>query len=283
MNLLKGFSIEVMPKTAAKIEDFRALLPDKTLIYIANIEGTPVEDMLMTARRLKDQGFSVMPHLTARTVLDTISLDTLLKRYSHEVGIDQLLLLAGGTRRPYGAFASSLDLLETGLFDRYGFTSLHFAGHPERNRDIDPARGTENADKALMAKQDFAERTDADVALVTQFVFDHQVVVDWIRRIGAIGIDLPVWVGVAGPAKLGTLLKYAAACGVGASIGVLQKRARDVTKLLRPFEPDDILNALAGDLNSAPLTQIKGIHFFPLGGIKSCSDWINDNRHRLSG
>ena len=40
--MIGGWSIEVMPRTAAKVESFRALLPEGTLVYIAHIAGTPI-------------------------------------------------------------------------------------------------------------------------------------------------------------------------------------------------------------------------------------------------
>ncbi len=51
--LMADFSIEVMPRTAAKIADFRALLPAGTRVYLAHIDGTPFDEMLATARRLR--------------------------------------------------------------------------------------------------------------------------------------------------------------------------------------------------------------------------------------
>ena len=45
---LKGYSIEVMPRTAEKVEDFRAILPKGTRVYVAHIEGTPIEEMVAT-------------------------------------------------------------------------------------------------------------------------------------------------------------------------------------------------------------------------------------------
>lgn len=59
---LEGVSIEVMPRTAAKVEDFTAILPVNTRVYIAHIEGTPIEEMVDTAQRLAAGGFQVMPH-----------------------------------------------------------------------------------------------------------------------------------------------------------------------------------------------------------------------------
>ena len=71
---LKGYSIEVMPRTAEKIEDFRALLPTGTRVYIAHIDGTPIEDMVATAQRIGDEGFTVMPHFPARIIHDKATL-----------------------------------------------------------------------------------------------------------------------------------------------------------------------------------------------------------------
>ena len=71
---LNGYSIEVMPRTAEKVEDFRAILPKGTRVYIAHIEGTPIEEMVATARRLKGEGFSVMPHFPARIIPDRATL-----------------------------------------------------------------------------------------------------------------------------------------------------------------------------------------------------------------
>ena len=49
---IDDFSIEVMPRTAEKIEDFRAILPEGTRVYIAQIEGTPIEDIVAAAKRI---------------------------------------------------------------------------------------------------------------------------------------------------------------------------------------------------------------------------------------
>ena len=136
--LLEDFSIEVMPRTAAKVEDFRAILPEGTRVYVAHIDGTDFADMLATARRLTDEGFAVMPHFAARGIADRAALKSMIAAYA-DVGVRQALVLAGGITTPRGAYSHSMQLLETGLFDTYGFTDLHVAGHPEGNRDIDPA------------------------------------------------------------------------------------------------------------------------------------------------
>jgi methylenetetrahydrofolate reductase (NADPH) len=271
--LLRGFSIEVMPRTAEKVPDFRALLPPGTRVYIAHIEGTPLDDMVRTARRIAGEGFPVMPHVPARLLRDRAEAGGLLARYSAEAGVTSALVLAGGARTPAGEFDSAMQLLETGLFDRHGFTRLHVAGHPEGNRDIDPDGSTRAVDEAVRWKQAFAERTGAKMALVTQFAFEAGAVTAWAERLEATGVDLPIHVGIAGPAKLQTLIRFAVACGVGPSLSVLQKRARDLTKLLMPYEPDQILAGLQQYLATRPASLIKGVHLFPLGGIAAAADF----------
>lgn len=272
-DFLNDFSIEVMPRTAEKVEDFRALLPEGTRVYIAHIEGTPIEDMVATAKRLAADGFQVMPHFPARIIKDDATLSDWIARYQGEAGVTQALMLAGGVATPHGAFDSSMQLLETGLFDKAGFTRLHVAGHPEGNRDIDPDGTTKNVDEAMRWKTEFNQRTDAEMALVTQFAFEADPIIDWANAVQAAGINLPIHIGIAGPAKLQTLIKFAIACGVGPSLKVLQKRAMDVTKLVLPYEPDDVVTALAHHKAANPGFAITHLHLFPLGGIKTSAAW----------
>jgi len=271
---LKGYSIEVMPRTAEKVEDFRAILPKGTRVYIAHIDGTPIEEMVATAKRIGAEGFDVMPHFPARIIKDRATLTDWVARYK-DVGVRQGLLLAGGVPQPVGDFETSMQLLETGAFT--GFDRLHVAGHPEGNKDIDPDGSDKMVMEAARWKSAFSERTDAQMAMATQFCFEAGPVIDWVNRLQAEGIKLPVHIGVAGPAKLQTLIKFAISCGVGASLRVLQKRAMDVTKLLLPYEPTEFVADLAAHKAKNPSFGIEQVHFFPLGGIKTNAQWVTDN------
>jgi len=266
-----------MPRTAEKVEDFRALLPKGTRVYIAHIEGTPIEDMITTAKRIANEGYDVMPHFPARIIKDAATLENWIAQYQGEAGVEQALLLAGGVTNPHGDFDSSMRLLETGLFDKAGFKRLHVAGHPEGNKDIDPDGSMKNVDAALQWKKNFSETTDAEMALATQFAFDADPIIKWANDLQAAGIKLPIHIGIAGPAKLQTLIKFAIACGVGPSLKVLQKRAMDVSKLLLPYEPTQVLSELAEHKAANPNFNITHVHFFPLGGIKTNAVWTHNN------
>jgi methylenetetrahydrofolate reductase (NADPH) len=273
---LDGFSLEVMPRTAAKVESFRDLLPQGSRVYVAHIEGTPIDDMVATARRLRDEGMEPMPHFPARIIHDKPVLKDWVARYRGEAGIRQALLLGGGVTTPAGDYDSAIQLLQSGEFA--GFERLHVAGHPEGNRDIDPDGSDRMVMQALRWKQAFSETSDAAMAIVTQFCFESAPVIAWADRLRSEGIHLPIHIGIAGPAKLQTMIKFAMACGVGPSLRVLQRRAADITKLVLPFTPDDILGELAAHKAATPGFGIEQVHFFPLGGIQTTLEWVASAR-----
>ena len=271
-----GYSIEVIPRSAAKIESFTDLLPKNTRVYLAHLETEDISAMIATAKRLNREGFTVMPHIPARLIQNQATLNDWISMYQNEAGVDEALLLAGGSKKPVGDFGSSIQLIESGLFDKAGFKRLHVAGHPEGSKDIDPNGGTKNVTEALSWKQEFSKRTDASMGIATQFCFDADVVKKWADSIKQNGIDIPIHIGIAGPAKLQTLLKFSVECGIGPSMKVLTKRAKDLTTLLLPYKPIQILNELAEYKSKDPESNIEQVHFFPIGGIKQTVDWIED-------
>ena len=275
-NFLNGYSIEVTPNAAAKIENFAEVLPANTRIYIAHIEGTPFDEMLKTAKKITNEGFIPMPHFPARIIEDKDMLDSWLSQYSGEANVQEALVIAGGSKKPAGVFDSSIQIIETELFDKYSFKRLHVAGHPEGNKDIDKDSTHTNVNKALSWKNEYAKRTDAKIAIATQFCFDSEAIIQWANSLIDMNIDLPVHIGIAGPAKLQTLIRYSIECGVGASMKVLQKRAKDLTKLLLPYEPTSVISELAEYKSQNPDFNIEQVHFFPLGGTKTTANWVKE-------
>ena len=273
-NFLNGYSIEVTPNAAAKIENFAEVLPVNTRIYIAHIEGTPFDEMLTTAKKITNEGFIPMPHFPARIIEDKDTLESWLSQYSGEANVQEALLIAGGSKEPAGVYDSSIQIIETELFDKYSFKRLHVAGHPEGNKDIDKDSTHTNVNKALSWKNEYAKRTDAQIAIATQFCFDSEAIIQWANSLIDMNIDLPVHIGIAGPAKLQTLIRYSIECGVGASMKVLQKRAKDITKLLLPYEPTSVISELAEYKSQNPDFNIEQVHFFPLGGTKTTANWV---------
>ena len=275
-DFISGYSIEVVPNSAAKIKSFKEILPINTRVYIAHLETENIATMVATAKRINEEGFTVMPHVPARIIQNQTMLNDWISMYQNEAGVKEALLLAGGSTKPVGDYDSSMQLIESGLFDKAGFKRLHIAGHPEGSKDIDPDGGMKNVSEALSWKQEFSNRTDADMAIATQFCFDADVVNKWAKNIQEDGIDIPIHIGIAGPAKLQTLLKFSVECGIGASMKILTKRAKDLTKLLLPYKPTQMLTDLSEYKSKDPTLNIEQVHFFPIGGIKQTTDWLKE-------
>ena len=276
-NFISGYSIEVVPNSAAKVESFAEILPKNTRVYIAHLsEKEDIKTMVATAKRINEEGFSVMPHIPARIIKDKATLANWISMYRNEANVTEALLIGGGASQPLGNFDSSIQLIESGVFDDAGFKRLHIAGHPEGSKDIDPDGSNANVSSALSWKQEFSNRTDAEMAIATQFCFDATAVTKWAERLKQDGIDIPIHIGIAGPAKLQTLLRFSIECGVGPSMKILTKRAKDITKLLLPYKPTEILEALADYKMKDPSLNIDQVHFFPIGGIKQTVDWIKE-------
>ena len=275
-DFISGYSIEVVPNSAAKIESFKEILPINTRVYIAHLETENIATMVATAKRINEEGFTVMPHIPARIIQNQTMLNDWISMYQSEAGVKEALLIAGGSTKPVGDYDSSMQLIESGLFDKAGFKRLHIAGHPEGSKDIDPDGGMKNVSEALSWKQEFSNRTDADMAIATQFCFDADVVNKWAKIIQEDGIDIPIHIGIAGPAKLQTLLKFSVECGIGASMKILTKRAKDLTKLLLPYKPTQMLTDLSEYKSKDPTLNIEQVHFFPIGGIKQTTDWLEE-------
>ena len=236
-DFISGYSIEVVPNSAAKVESFADVLPKNTRVYIAHLsEKEDIKTMVATAKRISDEGFSVMPHIPARIIKNKATLENWISMYRNEANVTEALLIGGGSSQPLGDFDSSIQLIESGLFDAAGFKRLHIAGHPEGSKDIDPNGGNANVSSALSWKQEFSKRTDAEMAIATQFCFDATTVTQWAESLKQDGIDIPIHIGIAGPAKLQTLLRFSIQCGIGPSMKALTNRAKDFTTLLLPYK-----------------------------------------------
>ena len=136
--------------------------------------------------------------------------------------------------------------------------------------------------EALRWKQAFSERTDAKMAIATQFCFEAGPVIAWADRLAAEGIALPIHIGVAGPAKLQTLIKFAIACGVGPSLARAAEAGDGRDEAAAALRADRIPGRSCRPQGDArPGFGIERVHFFPLGGIKTERHLGHRKRRRL--
>lgn len=265
---LSGFSIEVTPKAAAKIEDFRTVLRLGTSVYITFLTGSDFEDTIALAERLRRQGFNPVPHLAARSLRDRAFVEDALRKLKDRADIEQVLLI-GGAGPKAGDFPDTMQLLGTGLFDKFGITRIGVAGHPEGSPDI----SDEAIRSALAWKNEFANRSDAQFHIVTQFCFEAEPIIAWDKRIQSEGNRLPIHIGIPGLATIKTLAAHAKSCGIGPSARFILKQTLNVAKLLTVSTPEKMLADLARYRATDPGCGINNVHFFPLGGIQKTADW----------
>ena len=268
---MHGYSTETTPHQAAKIADYRECVRPGTTVNVTFLPGTRFAETVDTAVRLRAEGFEPAPHLAARAIVDGDEFETGLKRLRDEAGVREVLVIAGGAGQPIGAYHSSMQLLETGLLDRYGIDRIGIAGHPEGTPDIGPDAVAE----ALAWKNAFAARSDAAFHIVSQFCFDAGPIIAWDKAIRAAGNRLPIHVGIPGPAKLRTLLSFARSCGIGPSMRMLTRRTSRIAKLLTVSAPDRMVTALAAYRAEDPDCGIVKVHVYSLGGLGRTTAWAD--------
>ena len=266
---MAGFTLETTPGSAAKVPDFREHVRPGTTIYITFLPGSDFNDTIAVATRLRKEGFNPVPHFSARSIENKSALERSLKRVVEEAGVTQALLVAGAVSAPIGEFSDTMQLLETGLFDKYGVRRIGVAGHPEGCSDIPD----EAVKHALKWKNDFAIRTGAQIYVVTQFCFEAAPIIKWDKHIQAEGNQLPIHIGIPGLATIKTLMGHAKACGIGPSMRFITRQAMNVAKLLTVSAPDRLVADLAAYQASDPSCGIRGVHVYPLGGLKKSAQW----------
>ena len=272
-DFLRKSSIEITPKQIEKLGVLRDKLPAGTNVFIALIDPADVAGQIEASRQLKTAGFNPVPHVPARFVRDEADLRERIAALA-AAGASQMLVLGGGAPQPIGIYDAAIQLLQTGVFQANGVKRIGIAGHPEGNPDITKIHGDAMLLKALQEKQAYLTANGLEGFIATQFLFEAGPVAEWARTLRAAGIDLPIYVGVPGPATIKTLVKYAAMCGVGNSARFIRKQAMNITKLLTVNTPDDFVAGLANLHFNKPELGIAGPHMYPFGGFDKLFDWM---------
>ena len=270
-NAGKNWSIEVTPLGATKIESFSEVLAEGTTVNVTFLPGTDPKDTVDVAVRLRDDGMNAVPHIAARSLQSKEQLDELVADMTNRAKVEEVLVIGGGVDKPIGDFASSMDVLETGILQKYGINKIGVSGHPEGSPDIpDDALA-----HAIGWKNDFAKSEGLDLYMETQFCFEADAVVNWEKTIRAEGNNLPIRIGIPGPATIKTLFRFAQISGIGPSMRVVAKQAKNVTKLLTVQSPHLLITGLSEAMVSDPDSRIQHFHYYPFGGFARTSRWAS--------
>jgi len=269
--LLNNASVEMTCKDVKDLGEASKLLPAGTDVFIALFPNQTWDDSIEASKAVRAVGLNPVPHIPARRVKDRAEAAMIGTRLAGEAGVTRLLLIAGDMPSPGGAFDSTIGVLETGEFTAAGIRQICMAGHPEGHAHMNTAqlRQYEARKVELSKDQGF------DLTFVTQVCFEAEPMIEWEMILRANGITNPVRPGLAGPASITTLLRYAKICGAGASIRALTSgKAGLVGKLLGDSGPEIPARTLARS-QGAGQSKFAGAHFFAFGGFLKTCKWIS--------
>jgi methylenetetrahydrofolate reductase (NADPH) len=269
--LMRDFSLEATLPSRSEIATLRDLIAPGTAIYLSAPANHAPQRQIAAARDVVATGFVAIPHIAARSFASRESLDTHLAQLG-EAGVTRVLAIAGDRVEPAGPFADALALIRSDILERRGIVEIGIAAYPDGHPHI---AGHVLA-AALTEKLDEAFGRGLGVHIVTQFCFDPEQILGWLRRIRYSRIDVPVRIGIAGPTTLRGLLRYALRCGVRASLEAAMKPK--TAQLLGEVSPDALIDALAHAHSLRNLEPL-AVHVFSFGGLVRTARWAAAAAH----
>jgi methylenetetrahydrofolate reductase (NADPH) len=273
--LLASASVEVS-SSGNQLKELADQFAVGTNVSITFLPGDNYRHNVETAAALRRAGFNPVPHIAAREMPSREALNDFLVRARREADVRRIVLIAGDVIAAKGPLKSSHDVAASGLIEAHGITSVSVAGYPEGHPYLEGAHPFE----ALAAWRDWGGRSGVRVDVVTQFCFEAAPILGWIGELQTRGINLPVTIGLAGPATLATLTKFGLRCGIGNSMRALRGRIGRFGRLLTDNGPDDVVRGLLA-APPAATAQIAGFHLFPFGGLRKAAQWLRDFQHEL--
>ncbi|MBO9580554.1 MAG: methylenetetrahydrofolate reductase [Sphingobium sp.] len=272
--LFDNYSLEITPKDVEALQNAAHMIPQGTLISCTFLPGAEFEDRVVAARAIQDLGFKPVPHISARRLIEKNDLNRFLDMLAAQIDLKHVFVIAGDPSEPLGPYEDALAVIDSGTLKEYGIEHVGISGYPEGHPDIT----NEKLVKAMADKVASLKRQGMDYSIMTQFGFDADPVLDWLKQIRGEGIDGPVRIGLAGPASIKTLLRFAARCGVGTSAKVVKKYGLSITSLIGNAGPDPVIADLVPQLGEEHGKV--HLHFYPFGGLVKTNEWIVDYKSK---
>ena len=261
--------LDIFP--ASGLEDQLDALPADTTVAVTCSPRKGIEATLELVEQVTRRGIRVIPHVSARQVESEAHLRGILARLRH-LDVDTVFVPGGDNPEPVGDFSCAVQLLRIMADMDHGIDRIGVAAHPERHPIIEDEVLIEH----LQAKQMYA------TYMVTQMCFDPAAIMDWLADVRAVGVSLPVWVGLPGVIERRRLLTTSLRIGVGESVGFLRKQRGLAGRLLASsqYEPDGLLEGLAPGIAN-PANGISGFHIYSFNQVNSTESWRQDCLRRL--
>jgi methylenetetrahydrofolate reductase (NADPH) len=252
----------VIPLDGVEQEVLRHV-PRELTVTITSSPSRGVQATLELAERLAAAGYRVVPHLAARLISSGAQLRELLARIE-SLGIHEVFVVAGDIDEPLGPFEGAAALLKAMAETGHGLEEIGITGYPESHAFI----SDETTIQAMFEKAPYA------TYIVSQICFDAEVIANWLGRVRARGVELPVYVGLPGPVAPARLLRLSARIGLGESARFLRRHGSWLRRLTLPrgYRPSSLLERLVPDL-ALPANRVAGLHVFTFNELEQAEAW----------
>lgn len=266
--LLRASRYEVLPLDGIE-EHVLAHVPRDVTVTVTASPTKGLAPTFALVGRLAEQGYRVVPHLSARLVRDGAHLTELVERL-RAVGVRDVFVVAGDAEQPHGRFEGAAGLLEALAELGSPFEHVGITGYPESHPLIDD----ETTIAAMFSKARHA------TYIASQVCFDPVVTARWIENVWERGTRLPIYVGIPGIVSRAKLIRVSAKIGVNDSLRFLRKNGSFAGRLLRPggFSPDDLVDGLGEETLAGE--KVAGFHVFTFNDVADTEAWRRD---RLAG
>ena len=269
--ILEDFSVEMTGKDVDALHEARPYLPAGTRVNVTFLGNEDLAMRKSAARTVKESGLKPVPHISARRINSRAALEEVLNALHADGTNENVFVIAGDPSEPEGPYNDALALINDTDWATFGVRSVGISGYPDGHSDISRDQLWAAIENKAAALKEQANAGD----IITQFGFDVDPLIEWIEAVRDRGIDIPIRVGVPGPAGVKRLLSYARRFGVASSAGIAKKYGFSLTNLLATTGPDRFITELASRLDPARHGTVK-LHFFTFGGLRTTAEWVRD-------
>jgi methylenetetrahydrofolate reductase (NADPH) len=261
VRLLENARYEVLPTSSTEDKVLEHLPRDRTVTVTAS-PSKGLEATFDLAERLTGHGYVVVPHLAARMVTGPTELAEIVDRLRGK-GITRVFV-PGGDAEPAGSYPDALALLEDLAAMGSPFAHVGITGYPESH----PTLHDDLTVQSMWDKRRYATH------IVSNLTFDPAVVRDWVRRLRARGVAMPLLLGIPGPVDRTKLLGMATKIGVGESTKFLAKNKGLFARLAAPggFTGESFLEKCAPALGEDG-ALVDGLHVFTFNQVAETEAW----------
>jgi methylenetetrahydrofolate reductase (NADPH) len=267
--VLDDFSMEMTGKDVAKVENAASVIPAGSRINVTFLENEDLQMRVDAAEAVKRLGFTPVPHISARRITSQEHLEEFLAALRVIHATENVFAVGGDPAVPMGPYEDSLALIESGVLQQYGAKTISIGGYPDGHPDIAEDVLWSHLEKKAAA----LSRLEIPGTIITQVEFDAHRVLSWVAEVRDHGVELPIRVGVPGPASVKLLLGFASMLGISTSTTIAKKYGLSVTNLLGKAGPEHFIRDLQAGLDPAKHGVVK-LHFYTFGGFKTTAEWI---------